>query len=298
MKKILLLMALAALALPGFAQTRVGEYDFDEDDFIPGCFTNGGSYQYFFNRQSDDAAERVYDSIWLINNNLQVVKTFSNRFLINNCSKLFCFDMDELDREAEMYVPFTQSVFNNDDLWEFVVETGEDSTFYYGELVYLRPTYQIVQENGNVLYSFAWIDEVPENAEATNHGSDMSMYLVRWNGIFYAVVDYYWTMDGEREGKTVLYRFNQSTQNIQRVGEDLPMRVFPTPAASNQEITVELGDNTTASEVEVLNTLGQTIQRVAVQPGQKEVKINTAKMGKGLHFVHSRNHKVAKIVIH
>lgn len=283
MKRTVLFLALAALVMPAFAQVRVGEMPirgWEDEDRIPELVTNSGSYFYYFNWD---------DTILLIDSELQV------RTIANNGNQsikgVSFFDIDQ-SGDCAQGLPCSQSVFNNDDLWEFIVNAGEPSTNEYGSVIY--KSFSVVQEDGNVLFTWSFDNN---EAPANSNFEEFSVHIAKWNSSFYLMFGITWTLNGEYDYKTIVYRINQSSQNIERVEGDLPLRVFPTPASREQEITVELGDNSSATEIEVINTLGQTIQRIPVQPGQNEVKINTSKMGSGVHFVHGNKHKVAKIVV-
>ena len=92
------------------------------------------------------------------------------------------------------------------------------------------------------------------------------------------------------------YRIDQQSQSVALV-ETTPMSVRPTVANRGQDITVELGDGTQASELEVVNALGQTVKRVPVQPGQREVRINTADLGHGMNLINSRKQGAVKIIV-
>lgn len=288
MKKSLVLFAMVAFMLPTFAQTRVGEIN-DWDGVVPSCFTNGETYVACYGGD-----ESYDDSLYLINNNLQIVKTFTNRSILSKIREVNYWDVD-IVAETEVEHIVSQNFFNNDDLWEFVVVAEADTVYDNWGYHYVNPrAYSAVQENGNVLFTLTVDDEIPESSNY----SQLQLRLAKWNNVNYIVCSCYWGDEYVEENyKMVLYRVSQSTQSIERVDGELPMRVFPSPAGHSQDITVELGDNTSASEVEVINSLGQTIQRIPVQPGQREVKINTSKMGSGVHFVHRKGHKAAKIIV-
>ena len=67
------------------------------------------------------------------------------------------------------------------------------------------------------------------------------------------------------------------------------MRVFPSVADRSQTITVELGEGNNATEVQVVNSVGQVMKTVAVQPGQREVKLRASDLNSGMHIVGTRS---------
>lgn len=69
----------------------------------------------------------------------------------------------------------------------------------------------------------------------------------------------------------------------------LPISVFPTMPAREEQITVELGEGTNATEITVVNSLGQVVKRVSVEEGQRTVIIPANELGSGLNVVNARN---------
>ena len=78
------------------------------------------------------------------------------------------------------------------------------------------------------------------------------------------------------------------------------MTVHPTLANRGQQITVQLGEGSNAQQVSVINSNGQTIQQIPVEPGQHEVRINTSNLNTGMHFLNALGHDnqtTSKIII-
>ena len=89
------------------------------------------------------------------------------------------------------------------------------------------------------------------------------------------------------ENRYHLYYISQS-QGFTEVDTPLPISVFPSIANRGQQITVELGEGNNATEVTVVNGLGQVIKRVPVQEGQRQITIPTQELNSGLNVVNTR----------
>ena len=89
------------------------------------------------------------------------------------------------------------------------------------------------------------------------------------------------------EFKEHLYLISQS-QGLTKVETELPITVFPSIVNRSQQITVELGEGNNATEVTVINGLGQVIKRMPVQKGQRQVIIPAQDLNNGLNVVNTR----------
>ena len=104
----------------------------------------------------------------------------------------------------------------------------------------------------------------------------------------------------EEEYTTILYRIDRQTQGVSRIDGALPFKVRPTVADRNQTFTVELGDGNNATEVQVVNALGQVVKTIPVQAGQREVTFRASDLKGGMHIVGTRSQKgqgACKIIV-
>ncbi|MBQ9863783.1 MAG: T9SS type A sorting domain-containing protein [Bacteroidales bacterium] len=108
--------------------------------------------------------------------------------------------------------------------------------------------------------------------------------VVSWDGKLYLATEVIHT-DGSYAYN--FYRIDRQTQKIEQVAS-VPFSVRPTVMERGQEIIVELDENTNAREIDVVNALGQTVKRVPVAAGQREVRINSAELGSGMNFINTR----------
>lgn len=76
-------------------------------------------------------------------------------------------------------------------------------------------------------------------------------------------------------------------QSINLVSDELPINIFPTLVKQGGEITVDLGENTDAREIRVIDQTGRVVKTVPVQAGQRQVKVNTCNINPGVNFINA-----------
>lgn len=274
------------------AQTRIGATDDLVQDYLPAELTSNGVALLSDYNYNDDV-------IIFYDNNLTATEM--------QCPERgMWFRYFNLDNPVDVYVNsqavlFSQALFNNDAEFEYIrytatnerTESNEWETYTIADITKL----EAVTMSGTVLFTI----EAPEN---TNFGyvreneAGRVINVLRWGGAFYLVVHEYNTVN--EEGKYAFYRINQQTQSIARVEGSLPISVFPSVANRSQTITVELAEDNNATEVQVVNNVGQVVKSIAVQPGQREVQLRAADLGSGMHIIGARSRKgqgACKIIV-
>ena len=203
-------------------------------------------------------------------------------------------NVGELD--AEIYA--TQTLFNNDEKWEFlrpiytesVYNTRESDRDDDGEIDYKEITYrdrlkayEIVSEDGNVLSSFL----VPE-------GDYYDPRLILWDGETYFGIcvekkieedDY--TEDYLYEEYMVIYSIDKNASSVKKIASTPAMRVSPALAERNSTINVTLDAETVKNggELIITDSNGRTIGRSHVEAGQTSVPMTTDRMGSGVYNI-------------
>lgn len=261
------------LGMVANAQTRVGEIGVRADCYIPKEFTVTG-HPYLVTYQYDDndnlSSIKVYDD------NITLIHTSTS--VPSGIEYLTFVDYDAGFYVIEGYVLFTQTMFNTDAEYEYVKITDNH-------------VLEICSENGAVLNTISG-----ENGFGVRYA-----YLCKLGGKCYLVLqegDDQWEYGGEHL-KFVYYLIGSTTQSVTRVAET-PINVFPTVADRSQTITVELGEGNNATEVQVVNAVGQVMKTIAVQPGQREVKLRASDLNSGMHIVGTRSQKgqgACKIIV-
>ena len=272
MKKTLLFATALAATLAANAQNPIVpvETNFDYFEIIPKAFADapyilaGGGYDEDYNSRP----------FTIYNSNLQQVSEFS---ISTNTSVerliVFCFD-DEFPSQENMAVYFTQTLFNSDNRFEYISRVNDGN----GYIV----RFDIIADNGNVVNSFGNFGE--------RQCSSANLVFIQIGGNSYLIV---FLNDGN---SIEWYRIDRQTQRINRV-EGLPFNVFPSVADRDSYITVQFEDGATATELQVVDAHGRTLQRIPVAQGQQEVKVSARNLQSGINFIGDRRHGSAKIIV-
>lgn len=204
--------------------------------------------------------------------------------------------------ELELEIYATQTLFNNDEKWEFlrpiytesVYNTRESDRDDDGEIDYKEITYrdkikayEIVSEDGNVLSSFL----VPE-------GDSYDPRIVKWDGDTYfglsisrRVETDEWNPD--TEGKYYyekfinIYSIDKNASSVKKIASTPAMRVSPALAERNSTVNVTLDAETVKNggELIITDSNGRTIGRSHVEAGQTSVPVTTDRMGSGVYNI-------------
>ena len=237
------------------AQTYVR--DFDEFGIIYGEFTTSGHpFVYFVNEEQ--SIYSIYQS------------DFTTHVTDINVEKSNWISYRNYDIANEsVLLLFTQTLFNSDEHFEYIEFEGE-LVDYYWEYTSIH----IKSTNGNTLWSF--------NAE-DGYLISSGIEVFKLDNKYYLVVN----ESNDEEYRRHLYLISQG-QGLTKVETELPISVFPSIVNRSQQITVELGEGNNATEVTVINGVGQVIKRMPVQKGQRQVTIPAQDLNSGLNVVNTR----------
>ena len=211
-----------------------------------------------------------------------------------NYNSDFCFSQTLFNTTAdyEYMVPVLSGTYSYEyDGEDYYYDWQNDTTIYY--TVHRRTTRTKVQTinikaaNGNTVGSI----QAPDGFSFSAEGESV---VIRMGNNWYIVFGVN-SMTTEEEFYA-WYRVDRQSQNINLM-KTTPMRVYPNVVDRGQDITVELGDDMQATELEVVNTLGQNVKRVPVKPGQREVHIGTADLNRGMNFISSPKRGAVKIIV-
>ena len=192
----------------------------------------------------------------------------------------------------------TQTLFNEDEKWEFLRPVYEAHEYYvhqrdrdgdgevdYREIDYnnMIKAYEVVSEDGSVL---ATID-IPEN-------DDCYPILVQWDDVTYfgATIEnkvYYGEDEYEYdwEAYVVIYSLDKSTSGMKKIATTPTMRVSPALAPRNTTVNVTLSGEAAKNggELVITDSNGRTIARNRVEAGQKNVPVTTDRMTSGVYNI-------------
>lgn len=191
--------------------------------------------------------------------------------------------------ESETGVTITQTLFNNDEKYEFCLpvmdvftEEGSYSDYYQTQTIQHRYEpigYKIVSEDGTVL------QEIIVN-EARDNNLSIDAVVMQLGDKTYFVIGTYSGEYGKEHEMTYFYEINKNTNSIQKVREVKgSMRVTPTVANRNEEITISINDDNcnVARELIITGVNGKLIERRTIPAGVNTFKVNAAMMRSGMY---------------
>ena len=191
--------------------------------------------------------------------------------------------------ESETGVTITQTLFNNDEKYEFCLpimdvfaEEGSYSDYYQTQTIHHRYKpigYKIVSEDGTVL------QEIIVNDARDNNLSIYAVVMQLGDKTYFVIATYSGEY-GEDDDMTYIYEINKNTNSIQKVREVKgSMRVTPTVANRNEEITISINDDNcnVARELIITGVNGKLIERRTIPAGENTFKVNAAMMRSGMY---------------
>lgn len=223
-------------------------------------------------------------------------------------SSIYYADYDNAEGEGlDAYI--TQTLFNNDSKWEYLVPVFEEYTEYgnprtytggyydkerneyindYTNLYFRRSVIhsvhtvgcKVVNEDGNTLMTFK-----SQRANCTSFWME-NLFLL--GGKKYITAREEWEEDGERQILQTLYLFDTFTTSVQEISSvkgRAPMAIV-----SGDNIDVTLSDADTNSDLILSNMAGQVVGQKHVAAGETRSHMNAAGMPKGLYNLTLRRH--------
>lgn len=264
-KKVFLMAALATMmATATNAQTLVGEGPavYNTLKIIPAEFTSDN--QVKMTERNHDGNGTLTTGLTIYDNSITAVHQIS---ALNICEARYA-DLDNKTGSNDVFA--TQTLFNSDDNYEYFITLRDER--------YNNVGLKLMSEDGSELWSWQPV--------GNNTRYVYIKWIVKWGGQYFFVVEEY---DYDEYSAYIWYHIDRSTQSINRVEGNMPMNVFPTVADHSQTITVELGEGNNATEIQVVNSVGQLVKTIPVQPGQREVHLRANDLQSGLHIVGARS---------
>lgn len=288
MKKFTMILAvMLCLGISMKAQTYVGDIPEEIEGIIPGCFTSNGhpNVVYWMYDEDENQHFSVYKS------------DFITHLTDITVDDLYYADYIDLDTYSEgLELVFTQTLFNDDEFYEYIDYETEsvtycdtvyswydpdlDTTYYYvEEYTYsIRKAINVKSTNGTTIWSY----------NPGEGGTCRLECILKFDNNYYLLVQSY----NENIGDEALHLYLvKQGQGITKVDTPLPMSVFPTILTREQKITVELGEGNNAREITVVNSLGQEVKRIPVEKGQRTITIPARDLSRGLNVLNTRTSK-------
>lgn len=203
------------------------------------------------------ATMRVYD------NEFNLKKTITPESVPNN------LDVHVLNANSADYTIYlTQTLFNDDEKFEYLIESGSGT--YATEL-------KVVSEDGTVLQTLKY----PAGVEV--YRDEIDLFVVGSNK-YLRIGE---SVDENGNEYMNLYKINKDAKDPSKVSiATAPMRVSVSPrmASRNQDINV-VAEGNGVREVIVTNAAGQVVYSTKVAAGETNVKINSRRLSSGLNVV-------------
>lgn len=170
-------------------------------------------------------------------------------------------------------IPFTQTLFNNDDKVEFIRVIGERDQ--WGDMINIEGC-KIVNEDNEVLFT---IEETSAN-----------ICVLRWKGMYYLTFTYY--NDNDQEVMNV-YAINKdgNESSISKVKTMSGLKAFPALANRNSvvDVTIDEASATEGGELVIVDNGGRVVAKQPFEPGQTTVPVRTSRMRTGVYNITLNN---------
>lgn len=172
----------------------------------------------------------------------------------------------------QSFIPFTQTLFNNDDKVEFIRVFGEQDQ--YGHMINIE-RYEIVNEDNEVLFTI----------EETG-----GIVVLRWKGMDYLIFTDY--NDNDQEVMNV-YAINKdgNESSISKVKTISGLKAFPALANRNSvvDVTIDEASATEGGELVIVDNGGRVVAKQPFEPGQTTVPVRTSRMRTGVYNITLNN---------
>ena len=256
-------------------------YSFDSNPMIIFCDAEERSQGHL----------RSFRSISFYSQDFQLIKTISSGPLLNtsyindsefgvdgtySClSFLNYMNPYEYDTNNEN-VTFSQTLFNDDERIEFVLQRRTHCSFFY-----FCDGFDVYSEDGTLLASI-----LPEETDVFYIESTI---LNIGNKNYFVIESAKLNEVGDRiESKYIYYLINKETNSLDKVAEmRRGMSVSPAFAKRGQEITVNLNETDINVDRELIITdlNGRTVERRVIPAGDNSMKIKASLLNSGLHNI-------------
>lgn len=249
---------------------------------------------------------------------------------ISNFCTPRCNDVAKLnDWNGGVYLPFSQTFFNDDEAFEYVrfkaeIAEGGESKFNRvsdepqspeeylfgitaadrdgdGETDYKRTVFgvhytglEVVDENNKVLYTFP----MPDNAE----GKPSVEFFKSDNSIL-AQVNYNWHNEQGSYMQTVrFYRIDKATGGVAKVvKEENHITARPNPALKGTPVVVDVPASASERTVQVNALNGSTLMSLKIEADETKVSVPTDNLSSGIYLItlteKGRTTETCKIIV-
>ncbi len=248
--------------------------------YIPAAYAFDGKAHIVTVEDNDEGTYtvNVYDD------NFKVTKSFTTIF--GATTPKYYFNYDTETSYGDLHVSVTQTLFNDDENYEYLVEE------FLNVDERKVGSFKIVSDDGKVLQTITPADGME----------------------FYEYTPTFLTINGKGFLKVTMHNINDgclydyfyakdpNVNGVKQVGAPVKTRVSPSVVGRNENLTVELSNNESRNSlVTVHDASGRSVYRAIVPSGQKTLQINSASLNQGLNVVSvtdgKRNGESSKVIV-
>lgn len=278
MKKILLSgMLFASLGVDGqILGDKIENATIGRLEVLPAAFTSDNK-SYFISVEEDEYDNTVGFQVY--NDKLESIKKID----LNGVSIGFqYYDFSFFCGEG-YGIDISQTLFNNDDKYEYVRCIYEDTDG--GEGFDEEVGFEIVNEDGKVLQSIRYATPMPWPYYEVIKIND-KLYWGSRSDYDYHYDEWYEITPGSGTG-------------LKKVQIPVGLSVLPSLAKRHQSITIEADDESKNREVNIVDASGKSVWKQIIPAGQKSIRVNATKLSKGLNVVNvdGKKEKSVKVIV-
>lgn len=204
---------------------------------------------------------------------------------------VYIYDIEKGDCFDNVSVRCTQTLFNHDDKYEYVVpkyrleetfdeqdrdEDGDvDYRVYKAEAVVSG--FDVVSEDGGTVMSLEFDRTTMDYLYGD--GSQSSIEICLWGGKKYIIL--------EGENEMMVYELNSETSRVNKIVSESGMRLFPSIAKRNTTVSVEVAAETQkhGGVLQVISSNGRCVYSKNVESGIEILQIPTRCLESGVYVV-------------
>lgn len=287
-----LLLSMAFVLMAGRAQAQIAKMETGKHylSFIPKSLSYDGQARLVTtNLEGSGASQKLTFTVFnpdfeqekVISYNARITSTGSDGTsfeeldynLTDAVAALRVFNLEEdgyYDSE-DLYI--TQTLFNNDEKYEYVRTLRKESVGENGETVYKDCGFEVVQDDGTVVLTF----DVGE--------TDLYWWLdvVLMNGQTYLLLQA--NDDAQRDTYLVhIYKLDKSSNSVKKAKTVDGIRISPRLVSKSQPVNIAFKQAASAGTSVVVTSLdGKVVARRTVNAGDTSIDISTTRMATGLY---------------
>ncbi len=275
----------ALLSVGGFSQDVTVRNVLLQDTYtspIPAVFTTDGKGQaYLVSEYFGDSGGSVEINIY--DETFTKIRTFS----VPSETEGFDFENYNTGADYSYSVRFTQTLFNNDDEYEYLVPIKRPFTTDWGDDV-RTVGYRILSTNGEELSHIEFGDGLYDydggNILHIGDNNFLKFRLYNSDGSFLAI-----------------YAIDKTATGVKQVLKKKVLSITPTIVNSSEKVNINVEGVARERVISVVSTNGGLAKQIAIPAGQSSVSLDTTGMSPGMYIVNvfdgKREYESCKMIV-